>query len=127
MKRFSYWPESNENKSGIFEHNHGEYVMYEDAEKLQKRITELEHEIEKMNDIPDAHVIRMAEQAQRIAELEEKLRWIPVSERYPSPIGKIEIIQKDFNSEGHLIEVKDIINSRNMHCSVTHWREVPEL
>jgi hypothetical protein len=82
-----------------YDYDDGEYLAYDDYEKLEKQL----------------------------AELREKLRWIPVSERLPETGKDIEI-KTIFLEEGEskrlFFEGKSIEHFKKY---VLEWRYIPEL
>ena len=86
-----------------YEYDDGEYLAYDDYEKLEKQL----------------------------AELREKLRWIPGTERLPENNGDYEL-----KNNGHLFVVFDngkwYYQDSNgwkeyLILGIESWREIPEL
>ena len=84
--------------------------------------------IELLEDVPhglrDCHLRAAA----RIAELEEKQRWIPVSERLPEDLQSIIVFTKDRKT--HIIRFLELYGREgfgSLSDIVTHWMPLPEL
>ena len=80
-------------------------------------------EIELINDklIESENRVELLEK--QLAELREKLRLIPVTERLPEKEGSYE------TKKGKIIQVCYFIPGTNTWIinGITHWREIPEL
>ena len=64
----------------------------------------------------------------RIAELEEKQRWIPVSERLPEG-GKVLVLWKDgtIHLDSTFIDCGRYYWWESGQANVTHWMPMPQL
>ena len=80
-----------------------------------------------INDIAEFSASKLIEARQRIRELEEAQRWIPVSERLPENSGRVFIhMGNKYEVIASLVKGK-FINDAGSECSnVTHWRPLPE-
>lgn len=79
----------------------------------------------------------LVSQGERIAELEEQNRWIPVTERLPTPYVDVITCRRDFLARGTTIG-KEYITIRDNEIpswsqdyqtwksKVTHWMPLPE-
>ncbi len=109
-----------------------------ESEDMAKKIVDL---IERMIDVPDTTVMRIADLQRELAELREKLRWIPVEdyEQVGNNNLPLECIV-NFNcyddpfdiyslctDEGSYFKILDPILNNSTNYRVTHVREIPEL
>lgn len=98
-------------------------------EQLQSRIAELEGKLQEKIDIPDAYVMQMAVLKNRIAELEETLMWIPVTERLPEK-EKSVLARYSFQPAfiAKLVQPGwEWIDEKGSSRGPTHWMEIPKL
>ena len=75
---------------------------------------------------------RAAELLDRISELEEKQRWIPVSERLPEAKGHYMAVVVDGFDDSRSVETLRYFGDGDWFTwsdwyVVTHWKEKPEL
>jgi len=110
-------------QSGSAELEAKEYTMVE-SEDMAKQIVDL---IERRIDVPDSAVMRIADLQRQIAEIREKLRWIPVSERLPEKTCRVEV-----TTNKSIYWIRDFIfddydSVESFKRFVKKWRLIPEL
>ena len=86
------------------------YTIYRDGRRLEPE--------------PLAEYIEKLES--RIAELEAKQRWIPVSERLPEEFTLVLTIGKDNLPVAAHVDGKNWYSSFEYSLNVTHWMTLPE-
>jgi hypothetical protein len=106
---------------------------------IAKQIVDL---IERRIDVPDTAIMRIADLQRELAELLEKLRWIPVSERLPEiddevecgywvtlPDGKqVKIVYiGSLNDYGDWVFLNSLGEYHTLCMPIQFWREIPEL
>jgi hypothetical protein len=74
----------------------------------------------------DCPLDKIAKLEKQLAELREKLRWIPVSDGYPKKDGDYEVKIMDWVEIGFWDDSK-LSKSAWIEHGVTHYREIPEL
>jgi hypothetical protein len=122
VQRYDFIEETRETYAGSVESKHGKYVKWSDYERLADKLNELENV-----DYDKDNLISVYEK--QLAELREKLRFIPVTERLPE-VNK-PVLCKYKNQRvyiAHIIQPGwEWIDNDSMMRNPTHWREISEL
>ena len=120
---------------GLYRNAHAAWNTRPLEDALQARIDDLEGEIEPKRITLESSVLANKELNQRIATLEEQLRWRPVSDdNLPNDNERVDVLWCGRPYQGHHVAsipqwtVGGIyFHRQNGYEEITHWRPIPEL